>query len=93
MQDRSLAGRLNELARRENENGFMTEVCSDGPSGYALIKRNCSVCSVARSHPEICCQGEKGLFAQLLGEVEVERVSAIVNGDNTCTFHIRPLVE
>ena len=93
MNDRSLMGRLNELARLENDNGFMTEVCSDGPEGYVLVKRNCSVCAVARDHPAICCQGESELFARLLGNTEVTRVSAIADGDNTCTFHIRPLEE
>ena len=89
--DGSLGSRLNELARLETANGFMTEVCADGPDSYTLIKRNCSVCAVARNHPGICCQSESGLYAQLLGDTEVTRVAAIVNGDNTCTFHIRPL--
>lgn len=91
LRDRSLASRLSELARLETANGFMTEVCTEGPAGYALIKRNCSVCAVARNHPAICCQSESALYEKLLGETEVTRVSAIVDGANTCTFHIRPL--
>jgi predicted ArsR family transcriptional regulator len=90
MHDRSLGSQLDELARQETADGFMAEVCSDGPDSYTLIKRNCSVCSVARNHPAICCQSETALYAKLLGDAEVERVSAIVKGDRTCTFHICP---
>jgi predicted ArsR family transcriptional regulator len=93
MQGRSLASSLSELARLENADGFMTEICSDGPDGYALIRHNCSVCAVARSHPSLCCQGDTGLYSQLLEQATVERVSAIVEGDHTCTFSIRPLPE
>lgn len=93
VQDRSLLLRLNELARMETANGYMTEVCSDGPEGYALIKRNCAVCAVARNHPGICCQNDSALYAQLLGDTDVERITAIANGDATCTFHIRPRQE
>lgn len=91
MHDRSLISRLNELARLESAEGFMAEVCSDGSEGYTLIKRNCSVCAVARNHPAICCQSESVLYSQLLGNIDVERVAAIVDGDTTCTFRIRPL--
>ncbi|MCW3055928.1 MAG: putative transcriptional regulator [Chthonomonadales bacterium] len=93
MHDRSLTNRLNELARMETAHGFMMEVCSDGSEGFHLIKRNCSVCAVARNHPAICCQSESALYSQLLGDTHVERVSAIVDGDATCTFHIRPRQE
>jgi predicted ArsR family transcriptional regulator len=93
LQDRSLLNRLNELARAETANGFMVEVCSDGPDGYALIKRNCAVCAVARNYPGICCQNESALYAQLLGNIEVERVTAIVDGATTCTFRVHPRVD
>ncbi len=87
MRDRPLANRLNELARLENEHGNMTEVCSDG-NAYFLIKRNCSVCAVARQHSGICCQNESGLFSKLLGDVKVEHLSSIANDEQTCTFRI-----
>ncbi len=90
--DRPLESRLNELARRENEQGNMAEFCSE-ERGYRFTKRNCSVCAVALSHPGICCASEAGMISKLLGGTEVSRVSSIANGDLTCTFHISPAGE
>jgi len=90
MQNKSLASRLNELARAQSEQGYMVEVCQDGPETFQLVKHNCAVCAVARNHPEVCCQSEPEFLRKLLGDVEIERYSAIVNGDHTCTLHIRP---
>lgn len=90
--DRTLENRLKELVRLENANGFMAEFCGEG-AGYALVKRNCAVCAIARNHPGLCCQGDSALYAELLENTEITHHSAIVNGDTTCTFHIRPLQE
>lgn len=89
IQDRPLEERLAELVRQENASGFMAEFCTDGPDCYVLIKRNCAVCSVARNHPGVCCEGDSELYNQLLGGAEIVHVSAIVDGATTCTFHIR----
>jgi predicted ArsR family transcriptional regulator len=88
IQDRTLPARLNELARYETANGFMAEVCPDGEESYQFIKRNCAVCAVARNHPGICCQRESALYEEIVGDVQIERVSSIVEGATTCTFRI-----
>ena len=91
LRDKSLAARVNELARVETENGYMAEAEQAENGTFTLTKRNCAVCSVARNHPEICCQSEDKMFKNLLGNVEVKLEQSIVEGDHVCSFSIREL--
>ena len=88
MREKSLEGRMKELAHLQSENGYMAEIIPDGPGRFLLVKRNCAVCAVARNHPEVCCQQEASFFESLLGEVDVVLNCAIVQGEQTCRFTI-----
>ena len=91
LRDKPLAAKVNELARIETENGYMAEASAESEGTFTLVKRNCAVCSVARNHPEICCQSENTMFQDLLGNVEVDLEQSIVNGDHVCAFRIRDM--
>lgn len=90
LQDKPLGARLNEIARAETEQGFMTETCAEEAGTFLLVRRNCAVCAVARVVPEICCKKDAGLLSDLLGDVEVSLAGTIQDGDHACTFRIRP---
>ena len=87
--DKTLAGRVKELARIENEQGFMTEAIAGAPGRFQLVKRNCTICSLAQKSPEICCQGKLDHYKSVLGDVNVTQTSSIAEGDLHCSFEIQ----
>jgi predicted ArsR family transcriptional regulator len=89
LQAKTLAARVQELARINNENGFMAEMIDDGSGVLRLVKHNCAVCAVARCHPEVCCVGEMDVYKELLGNIDIVHETSILNGDHSCSFRIR----
>jgi DeoR family transcriptional regulator, suf operon transcriptional repressor len=86
---KSFSAKVHELARIENEQGFMAEVIDDGPHVMRLVKHNCAVCAVARHHPEVCCAGDLAVYKQVLGDVDIVHETSILDGDHACSFRIR----
>jgi len=84
--------KVNELARLLTELGFMAEVSSERPGTYTLVKRNCVLCAVARNHPDACCNTSAAFYAQLLGDVEVERRASITDGASMCAFWLQEVL-
>ena len=72
-----------------NELGFMAEVSEEPKGTYKLVKRNCVLCAVARNHPDICCNTSAAFYAQLLGDVVVERRESIIDGYQNCEFSLQ----
>lgn len=80
-----LAQRIEELARLQQENGFMTE-CGRRPGGFYLIEHNCTVARVAERFPA-ACRYEIALFESLLG-ARVRQERCITRGDACCTYFV-----
>ncbi len=85
MQGKDLAGRVAELARIQDENGYMA-VWEKVDGGYLLKEQNCAIYRVACRF-QSACQYEIELFRRLL-DADIERIEHQVKGDNTCTYRV-----
>ncbi len=87
--ERSLGVRVQELAKFETERGFMAEVQPAGDQEFLLTKRNCTVCSVAKKYPSVCCGGQEKVYAEILGQAKVTLERTVIDGDPLCVFRVR----
>jgi DeoR family transcriptional regulator, suf operon transcriptional repressor len=85
--DAPLEDRLRELARLQDELGYLAEARTDGGE-LRLIEHNCAVLDVAQASP-VACQAELELFEELLG-AEVRRERHIASGDRCCEYRVGP---
>lgn len=86
----SLKARLDALAQRRTEEGYMAEVVNDGRNGFLLIEHNCPICEAAQACTGLC-DGELEMFQQTLGEgVHVERTEHLIAGGDRCVYRIKP---
>ena len=83
-----LEDRVRELARLQDELGYLAEATVDGDGALRLVEHNCAVLDVARANPA-ACRAELELFRGLLG-VEVTRERHIANGDRCCEYRVGP---
>lgn len=81
----SLEERVRELARLQDDLGYISEARIDG-EGIRLLEHNCAVLDVARRSPA-ACRAELDLFRQVLG-VEVTRERHIATGDRCCEYRV-----
>jgi predicted ArsR family transcriptional regulator len=81
----SLEERVRELARLQDDLGYIAEARIDG-DGIRLLEHNCAVLDVARRSPA-ACRAELDLFRQVLG-VEVTRERHIAAGDRCCEYRV-----
>ncbi len=88
--DAPLEDRVRELARLQDELGYLAEATVDA-DGIRLVEHNCAVLDVATTNPA-ACQAELELFQGLLG-TDVVRVSHIVSGDRCCDYRVGPAAE
>jgi predicted ArsR family transcriptional regulator len=80
-----LEERVRELARLQDELGYISEARVDG-DGIRLVEHNCAVLDVARRNPA-ACRAELDLFRDVLG-VEVTRERHIATGDRCCVYRV-----
>jgi predicted ArsR family transcriptional regulator len=81
----SIADRVRELARLQDELGYLSEAVIDGDE-VRLVEHNCAVLDVARANPAACA-AELALFRGLLGE-GVVRDRHIAAGDRCCEYRV-----
>ncbi|NIR35821.1 MAG: MarR family transcriptional regulator [Actinobacteria bacterium] len=83
-----VADRLEVLAAARTRQGYMAEAVEDGDD-LLLVEHHCPVCAAAT----VCqglCRNELTLFRAALGDdVEVERTSHLLSGDERCVYRIR----
>jgi predicted ArsR family transcriptional regulator len=79
----TLADRVRELARIQDELGYLCEAVVDNGE-IRLIEHNCAVLDVARGNPA-ACGAELDLFRGVLG-AEVVRERHIAGGDRCCSY-------
>ncbi|MBI5567105.1 MAG: transcriptional regulator [Chloroflexi bacterium] len=89
MRGKDLGGRVAELARIQDENGYMA-VWETMPDGYLLKEQNCAIYRVACRF-QSACHYEIELFRRLL-DAKIERIQHQIKGELTCAYHITPKV-
>jgi predicted ArsR family transcriptional regulator len=89
-QARTLAGRVNGLARLRSEEGYMAESRRQADGSFLLIENHCPICVAARACQGLC-RSELGIFAAVLGDaVSVTRTDHVLAGARRCAYRIAP---
>lgn len=83
--DASLGDRVRELARIQDELGYISEARLEGGE-IRLLEHNCAVLEVALDMPA-ACRSELDLFRDVLG-VDVVRERHIAAGDRCCEYRV-----
>ena len=81
----SLGDRVLELARIQDEQGYISEARVDG-DGIRLVQHNCAVLDIARGGGA-ACRAELDLFRDVLG-TDVVRERHIATGDRCCEYRV-----
>jgi predicted ArsR family transcriptional regulator len=85
--DAPLEARVRELARLQDQLGYLAEARIDD-GVIRLLEHNCAVLDVARTNPGACA-AELELFRGVLG-TDVTRARHIANGDRCCEYLVGP---
>ncbi len=83
--DAPLEDRVRELARLQDELGYVSEA-QVGTDGIRLLEHNCAVLDVALGMP-VACRSELELFREVLG-VNLVRERHIAAGDRCCEYRV-----
>ncbi len=86
MQGKDLAGRVQELARIQEEAGYMA-VWEKSGDDFLLREQNCAIYRVACRFQQ-ACHFEIELFRRLL-DADITRVEHQVKGERNCTYLVR----
>ena len=85
---KSLRGRLDALAARRTNEGYVAAVEKQG-GDYLLVENHCPFCVAARACSGLC-SAELAVFRHALGDdVEVERTDHILAGARRCAYRIQ----
>ncbi|MFD0715020.1 helix-turn-helix transcriptional regulator [Paenibacillus sp. GCM10027626] len=87
MHNKDLADRVSQLARIQNENGYMVHYEQEGPDEFVLQEYNCPISDVANEYGQ-ACQCELNLFRSLLG-ADVTRTECLAKGGQKCVYRIK----
>ena len=79
----TIADRVRELARLQDDLGYLSEAVVDGDE-VRLVEHNCAVMAAAVASPA-ACRAELELFRGILG-ADLVRETHIVAGDRRCTY-------
>ncbi|NEW07616.1 transcriptional regulator [Paenibacillus sp. SYP-B3998] len=82
----SLEERVAELARIQNENGYMVEWSQGEEGEFLLSEHNCPITQVANRFQQ-ACKCELALFRNLL-DADVERTECLAKGGSKCVYMI-----
>ncbi|MFP7332172.1 metalloregulator ArsR/SmtB family transcription factor [Shouchella clausii] len=77
--------KMAELAKIQNEKGYMAEVTQHDAWTFELVEHNCPVFAVAKQF-KAACQCETSLFKNVLETESVKRVACQSDGDTECRF-------
>ncbi len=86
MQGKNLAERVKELAKIQDEAGYMA-IWERTADGFILKEQNCAIYRVACRFQQ-ACQYEIELFRRLL-DTDITRVEHQVKGERFCTYLVR----
>jgi predicted ArsR family transcriptional regulator len=84
----SLRKRVEALAARRSDEGYMAEVVQEKPGSYLLIEHHCPICEAARTCQRLCA-AELDVFRTVLGpDVRVERIEHLLADGARCVYRI-----
>lgn len=87
---KTLDDKVAELAKLQNENGYMVEWEKDCEGNYIFKEYNCPISEIAQEYP-VACSSELSLFQELLGTDEVDcDVCMAVDNEPYCFYKIKP---
>lgn len=89
--NRDLGGRVGELARIRDEEGYVATHRPLGPAGFELLEHNCPILAIAERYGE-ACEVERRLFQGLL-DADIRVSHRAVAGDPVCRFLVRRRTE
>ncbi len=87
---RSLSGRVAELTRILDEDGYLATSEKVVPGVYRIVEHNCAIWAVAKRYGQ-ACTSELDFIRAVLPGAEVERVQHMVAGARHCAYEIRAL--
>lgn len=90
LEGKDLAGKVDELARILDEDGYLAHSRANDDGTFDIIERNCAIATVAASHPG-ACRSELEFIRTVLPDAAVERVSHIASGAAECGYHVTPV--
>jgi len=82
----SLRGRVDELARILDEDGYLAEA-SHHRGRHVITEHNCAIASVARRYGQ-ACTSELDFIRAVLPDANVQRISHMVQGDRHCGYEV-----
>jgi DeoR family suf operon transcriptional repressor len=89
MAGRDFPGRVAELARILDEDGYLADFTDLGDGTFKVTEHNCAVFAVAQHYGGLC-SSEISFLREALPEADIERVSHMLAGGHTCAYMIRP---
>lgn len=84
----TLAGRVHQLAKLRDRDGYIAEDKKTGPSKFEILEHNCPIIAIAENYWEACTV-ENEMFRKVL-DANVETTHRVVDGANVCRFLITP---
>ncbi len=84
-----LAGKVEELARVLDEDGYMATAESMPDGTFRIIEHHCAIFGVARRYGQACAS-EIAFIRDVLPEADVERVHHMVSGAHMCAYEVTP---
>lgn len=87
---KTLDEKIAELAKLQNEHGYMVEWEKDEEGNFIFKEYNCPISDIAQEFP-VACKCELSLFQELLGTDEVDcEVCMAVDAEPHCYYKIKP---
>ena len=80
MDHKTLDEKIAELARLQNEQGYMVEWEKDTDGSYIFKEYNCPISQIAKEYP-VACECEQELFKELLNTEEIECEACMATED------------
>jgi DeoR family suf operon transcriptional repressor len=87
--DLSLDGKVRELTRILDEDGYLADVEETDDGGWRIVEHNCAILSVASGFRQ-ACTSEIRFISDALPEATVARVAHILSGAHLCAYEIHP---
>ena len=85
----TLDEKIAELARLQNELGYMVEWEKDEDGNYLFKEFNCPISEIAQEYP-VACKSELSLFQELLGLEAVDCEVCMADAEHHCFYKIKP---
>jgi DeoR family transcriptional regulator, suf operon transcriptional repressor len=85
---RSLRGKVAELTRILDEDGYLASWEQGAPGVFRIIEHNCAIWAVAERYGQ-ACTSELDFIRSVLDGADVERVQHMVAGARRCAYEVR----